>query len=84
MIISLLKSKDVSTGISADDRSKTILALVNPKTKSKQLSRPGHIFPLIAKEGENYQPYLRDKQTLARKLAIPGLPLLLIEFNAAL
>ncbi|MBC91155.1 MAG: 3,4-dihydroxy-2-butanone-4-phosphate synthase [Flavobacteriaceae bacterium] len=46
-----LKSKDVSTGISADDRSKTILALVNPKTKSKQLSRPGHIFPLIAKEG---------------------------------
>ena len=46
-----LKSKDVTTGISADDRSKTILALVNPKTKSKQLSRPGHIFPLIAKEG---------------------------------
>ena len=46
-----LKSKDVTTGISADDRSKTILALVNSKTKSKQLSRPGHIFPLIAKEG---------------------------------
>lgn len=46
-----LKSKDVTTGISTDDRSKTILALVNSKTKSKQLSRPGHIFPLIAKEG---------------------------------
>jgi 3,4-dihydroxy 2-butanone 4-phosphate synthase/GTP cyclohydrolase II len=46
-----LKSKDVTTGISADDRSKTILALVNSKTKSNQLSRPGHIFPLIAKEG---------------------------------
>ncbi|MBL30587.1 MAG: 3,4-dihydroxy-2-butanone-4-phosphate synthase [Flavobacteriaceae bacterium] len=46
-----LKSKDVTTGISADDRSKTILALVNSKTKSHQLSRPGHIFPLIGKEG---------------------------------
>ena len=46
-----LKSKYVTTGISADDRSKTILALVNSKTKSNQLSRPGHIFPLIAKEG---------------------------------
>tara|TARA_B100001057_G_scaffold370206_1_gene374033 strand:- start:454 stop:1587 length:1134 start_codon:yes stop_codon:yes gene_type:complete len=46
-----LKSKDITTGISADDRSKTILALVNSKTKSNQLSRPGHIFPLIAKEG---------------------------------
>ena len=46
-----LKSKDATTGISADDRSKTILALGNSKTKSKHLSRPGHIFPLIAKEG---------------------------------
>ncbi len=40
-----------TTGISAHDRSKTILALVNPKTKSEELGRPGHIFPLKAKSG---------------------------------
>lgn len=46
-----LKGNGVTTGISASDRSKTIAALVNPDTRSHQLSRPGHIFPLIAKEG---------------------------------
>lgn len=40
-----------TTGISASDRSKTILALINPDTKPEQLGRPGHIFPLRAKEG---------------------------------
>ena len=40
-----------TTGISAHDRSKTILALVNPKTKPEELGRPGHIFPLKAKAG---------------------------------
>lgn len=40
-----------TTGISAQDRSKTILALVNPKTKPEELGRPGHIFPLKAKSG---------------------------------
>lgn len=39
-----------TTGISASDRSKTIKALVDPKTKAKDLGRPGHIFPLKAKE----------------------------------
>jgi 3,4-dihydroxy 2-butanone 4-phosphate synthase/GTP cyclohydrolase II len=39
------------TGISAQDRSKTILALVNKETKPEILGRPGHIFPLIAKNG---------------------------------
>jgi 3,4-dihydroxy 2-butanone 4-phosphate synthase / GTP cyclohydrolase II len=38
-----------TTGISASDRSKTIQALVNPETKSEELGRPGHIFPLKAK-----------------------------------
>jgi 3,4-dihydroxy 2-butanone 4-phosphate synthase/GTP cyclohydrolase II len=38
-----------TTGISASDRSKTIQALVNPNTKSEELGRPGHIFPLKAK-----------------------------------
>ena len=40
-----------TTGISATDRSKTTLALINPATKPDDLGRPGHIFPLIAKEG---------------------------------
>lgn len=40
-----------TTGISASDRSKTILALINPETKPDELGRPGHIFPLKAKEG---------------------------------
>jgi 3,4-dihydroxy 2-butanone 4-phosphate synthase / GTP cyclohydrolase II len=38
-----------TTGISASDRSKTIMALVDPKTKPEDLARPGHIFPLKAK-----------------------------------
>ncbi len=46
-----LKGNGVSSGISASDRSKTIKAIVNKKTKSSDLARPGHIFPLIAKEG---------------------------------
>jgi len=40
-----------TTGISASDRSKTMLALVNPETKAEDLGRPGHIFPLRAKRG---------------------------------
>lgn len=40
-----------TTGISTSDRAKTIQALVNPKTKSTDLGRPGHIFPLKAKQG---------------------------------
>lgn len=40
-----------TTGISASDRSKTILALIDADTKPADLGRPGHIFPLIAKNG---------------------------------
>ncbi|HEX8675835.1 MAG TPA: bifunctional 3,4-dihydroxy-2-butanone-4-phosphate synthase/GTP cyclohydrolase II [Segetibacter sp.] len=40
-----------TTGISAHDRAKTILALVNPDTTPTDLGRPGHIFPLRAKKG---------------------------------
>ena len=39
-----------STGVSADDRAKTIRALVDPATKPTDLGRPGHIFPLRAQE----------------------------------
>lgn len=39
-----------TTGISASDRAKTIKALVDPNTKPEDLGRPGHIFPLKARE----------------------------------
>ncbi|MHB8907123.1 MAG: 3,4-dihydroxy-2-butanone-4-phosphate synthase, partial [Melioribacteraceae bacterium] len=42
---------DTTTGISTHDRTKTILAAVNDKSKANDFARPGHIFPLIAKEG---------------------------------
>tara|TARA_X000001036_G_scaffold76718_1_gene68220 strand:+ start:869 stop:2002 length:1134 start_codon:yes stop_codon:yes gene_type:complete len=46
-----LKGNGVTTGISAKDRALTIKALVNKNTKSNDFSKPGHIFPLIGKEG---------------------------------
>jgi 3,4-dihydroxy 2-butanone 4-phosphate synthase/GTP cyclohydrolase II len=46
-----LRGNGVSTGISASDRAKTVQALVNKETKAFELARPGHIFPLVAKEG---------------------------------
>ncbi|MEZ4853704.1 3,4-dihydroxy-2-butanone-4-phosphate synthase [Flavobacterium sp.] len=46
-----LKGNGVTTGISAADRAKTITALLDPNTKPYDLARPGHIFPLIAKQG---------------------------------
>ncbi|MDR6761873.1 3,4-dihydroxy 2-butanone 4-phosphate synthase/GTP cyclohydrolase II [Flavobacterium sp. 2755] len=46
-----LKGNGVTTGISAADRSKTVQSLVDPNTKPHDLARPGHIFPLIAKQG---------------------------------
>ncbi|MDC6364859.1 MULTISPECIES: 3,4-dihydroxy-2-butanone-4-phosphate synthase [Flavobacteriaceae] len=46
-----LRGNGVTTGISASDRAKTVLALTDSATKPHELARPGHIFPLIAKEG---------------------------------
>ncbi len=43
--------KGTTTGISAFDRAQTIKVFIDPKTKSTDLARPGHIFPLVAKEG---------------------------------
>lgn len=40
-----------TTGISAYDRAKTINALINPDIRPEELSKPGHIFPLVAKKG---------------------------------
>ncbi|WP_396145633.1 3,4-dihydroxy-2-butanone-4-phosphate synthase [Flavobacterium sp.] len=46
-----LKGNGVTTGISAADRAKTILSLIDSTTKPFNLARPGHIFPLVAKQG---------------------------------
>jgi 3,4-dihydroxy 2-butanone 4-phosphate synthase/GTP cyclohydrolase II len=49
--VSIDGRKGVSTGISASDRATTILTAVDPQTKPSDLARPGHIFPLRAKNG---------------------------------
>jgi len=46
-----LLGPETSSGISAQDRAKTVLALVDPETRPADLGRPGHIFPLKAKSG---------------------------------
>jgi len=43
--------KGTTTGISASDRCKTIMTVVDPSTKPDDLARPGHIFPIIGKDG---------------------------------
>ncbi|MBL0059645.1 MAG: bifunctional 3,4-dihydroxy-2-butanone-4-phosphate synthase/GTP cyclohydrolase II [Elusimicrobia bacterium] len=49
--ISVDAKKDVTTGISAQDRARTVRALADPRTRPEDLRRPGHIFPLRYKEG---------------------------------
>jgi 3,4-dihydroxy 2-butanone 4-phosphate synthase/GTP cyclohydrolase II len=49
--VSIDAKQGVTTGISAYDRAKTILAAINPKAQPEDLNRPGHIFPLQAKDG---------------------------------
>ncbi|MDA0691775.1 MAG: bifunctional 3,4-dihydroxy-2-butanone-4-phosphate synthase/GTP cyclohydrolase II [Nitrospinae bacterium] len=49
--ISIDARDGVTTGISAADRAKTILVAIDPKTQKKDLVKPGHIFPLRARDG---------------------------------
>ncbi|MFH1505151.1 MAG: bifunctional 3,4-dihydroxy-2-butanone-4-phosphate synthase/GTP cyclohydrolase II [Candidatus Omnitrophota bacterium] len=49
--VSVDASSGVTTGISAFDRAKTIEVLISSEAKPKDLTRPGHLFPLEAKEG---------------------------------
>ncbi len=49
--VSIEAARGVTTGISAADRATTILAAVSPDAKATDIVQPGHIFPLIAKEG---------------------------------
>src|SRR5467141_2628306 len=49
--VSIEARRNVSTGISAFDRAQTILTAIDPKTRAADLARPGHIFPLRARDG---------------------------------
>ncbi len=49
--VSVSTRKGVSTGISAFDRATTLRALADPATRPEDLDRPGHVFPLVAREG---------------------------------
>lgn len=49
--VSIEAKNKVTTGISAYDRATTILTAIDPRTKPEDLARPGHVFPLRAKEG---------------------------------
>jgi len=49
--VSIDASSDISTGISAQDRAHTVHLLIEPTTAPKDFARPGHIFPLVARDG---------------------------------
>jgi 3,4-dihydroxy 2-butanone 4-phosphate synthase/GTP cyclohydrolase II len=49
--VSIEARRNVSTGISAFDRAQTILTAIDPKTRPSDLARPGHVFPLRARDG---------------------------------
>jgi 3,4-dihydroxy 2-butanone 4-phosphate synthase/GTP cyclohydrolase II len=49
--VSIEARRNVSTGISAFDRAQTVLTAIDPKSKPADLARPGHIFPLRARDG---------------------------------
>ena len=49
--ISVDAVKNTTTGISSNDRCETIKTIINEKSRPSDLARPGHMFPLVAKEG---------------------------------
>jgi len=49
--ISIEAKKGITTGISAQDRAKTIKIAINPKVKKNEIISPGHVFPLVARDG---------------------------------
>ena len=49
--ISIEAKSGVTTGISAQDRAKTIKTAINPKVKKNEIVSPGHVFPLVARNG---------------------------------
>jgi len=49
--VSVEAKQRVTTGISAHDRAETVKTMINPGTRPKDIARPGHIFPLRARDG---------------------------------
>ena len=49
--VSIESGKGISTGISAHDRAKTIKVAIKPSSSKKDIVSPGHVFPLVAKNG---------------------------------
>ena len=49
--ISIEAKKGITTGISAQDRAKTIKTAIKPKVKKSEIVSPGHVFPLVARNG---------------------------------
>ncbi len=49
--VSIEAKKGITTGISAQDRAKTIRTAINPKVKKSHIVSPGHVFPLVARNG---------------------------------
>jgi 3,4-dihydroxy 2-butanone 4-phosphate synthase/GTP cyclohydrolase II len=49
--ISIEAKKGITTGISAQDRAKTIKTAINPRVKKSEIVSPGHVFPLVARNG---------------------------------
>ena len=49
--VSIEAKKGITTGISAQDRAKTIKVAINSRTKKKDIVSPGHVFPLVARQG---------------------------------
>ena len=53
--VSIEASSGVTTGISAADRAYTILRAVRKEAKPEDLKQPGHVFPLMARDGGSFQ-----------------------------
>ena len=49
--VSIEAKKGITTGISTQDRAKTIKTAINPKVKKSEIVSPGHVFPLVARNG---------------------------------
>ena len=49
--VSIEAKKGITTGISVQDRAKTIKTAINPKVKKSEIVSPGHVFPLVARNG---------------------------------
>jgi 3,4-dihydroxy 2-butanone 4-phosphate synthase/GTP cyclohydrolase II len=49
--VSIESKKGITTGISAQDRARTVKTAINPKTRKNDIVSPGHVFPLVARQG---------------------------------